>query len=111
MSKTLSLVFAALVVSGSGVAFAAPPDGWITTKAKIALVTHEGVPSADIHVDTVNGLITLHGKVATIEEKQSAEDAAKTVDGSVGVRNLLQVVPSSEKKWVKRSDKLIQGEI
>ena len=42
---------------------AATPDAWITTKAKLSLLTTEGVSGTAIHVDTILGKVTLHGKV------------------------------------------------
>ena len=50
-----------------------PSDAWLTTKVKAALVTAEGVPWADVHVDTVDGLVTLHGSVATATERTRAQ--------------------------------------
>ena len=65
-----------------GVALAAPagaatPDAWITTKTKLALLTTEGVSGTAIHVDTVLGRVTLHGKVRSAEEKAKAESVAQ----------------------------------
>ena len=71
---------------------AAMPDAWITTKTKLALLTTEGVSGTAIHVDTVLGRVTLHGKVRSAEEKAKAESVAQQIDGVQGVRNLLQVV-------------------
>jgi hypothetical protein len=50
------------------VGFAAPagatvPDAWITTKAKLALLTTEGVSGTQINVDTILGRVTLHGNM------------------------------------------------
>jgi osmotically-inducible protein OsmY len=92
-------------------AWAARPDAWITTKAKIALWTAKGIDSSDIHVDTINGTITLHGKTDSVASKQNAEREAKRIDGVKNVRNLLQVVPSEQKKAISRSDKEIKDAI
>jgi osmotically-inducible protein OsmY len=85
-------------------ALAVPPDAWITTKTKMALLTTDGVSGTGINVDTVDGTVTLHGKVATAAEKAKAEAEAKKIDGVRQVRNLLQVVPASAEKMVKASD-------
>ena len=53
----------------------APTDAWITTKAKLALLTTEGVSVTDVNVDTVQGQVTLHGKVTTQAEKDKAAAA------------------------------------
>lgn len=79
-------------------AMAAPSDPWITTKAKMALLTTDGVSANDINVDTVNGKVTLHGTVGSDAEKTKAESVVKGIEGVAGVRNLVQVVS------VKRQD-------
>ena len=84
-----------------------PSDAWITTKVKTALFTAEGVSSASVHVDTVDGLVTLHGSVGTASEKASAEAAARTVQGMREVRNLLQVVAPPAKAAVEVSDEAL----
>jgi len=81
-----------------------PSDAWITTKVKAALITAEGVASTRVHVDTVDGLVTLHGAVGTASEKANAEAAARGVSGMREVRNLLQVVPAPAKPAVQVSD-------
>ena len=96
----------AVVVS---VALAAPvgaatPDAWITTKTKLSLLTTEGVSGTNIHVDTILGKVTLHGKVRSAEEKAKAESLAKNIDGVLEVRNLLQVVTPQREKAVQLSD-------
>jgi hyperosmotically inducible protein len=86
-------------------------DAWITVKTKISLMTTDGVSTKNLHVDTVKGVITLHGQVATAEEKAKAERVARGVEGAKEVKNLLQVVPSARRAVVKRSDDAIQKSI
>jgi len=83
---------------------AAPPDAWITTKIKLALLTTEGVSGTAIKVDTVAGQVTLYGKVHSAEEKAKAETIARKVDGVQAVRNLLQVVAPQREKAMQVSD-------
>ncbi len=83
---------------------AAASDAWITTKAKMTLLTNEGVSGTGINVDTTDGRVTLHGKVRTEDEKTNAETAVKAIDGVREVRNLLQVVPERREERAKRSD-------
>jgi len=83
---------------------AATPDAWITTKTKLSLLTTEGVSGTAIHVDTILGKVTLHGKVRTAEEKAKAESIAKKIDGVLEVRNLLQIVTPPREKAVQLSD-------
>ena len=59
MALTLQILVAAL----------AAPAVWIATKTKLALLTTEGFAGRAIHVDTVLGRITLHGKVRSVQEK------------------------------------------
>src|ERR1051325_1204203 len=106
-----SLGMAALALLLVAPAFAAPPDAWITTKAKLALMTTEGVSSTAINVDTVNSQVTLHGKVRSEAEKQKAESVARGIDGVKEVRNLLQVVPESREKVVQASDDTLNNEV
>jgi len=82
----------------------APPDAWITTKIKLALLTTEGVSGTAIKVDTVIGRVTLYGKVHSAQEKAKAETIARKVDGVQDVRNLLQVVSPQHEKAVQVSD-------
>lgn len=93
--------------------FAAPlraevNDVWLTTKAKIALLTTEGVSVRAVNVDTRDGAVTLHGKVKTTAEKEKAASTVQGVDGVKSVRNLLQVVPAEFKAEVKASDAAIK---
>ena len=83
---------------------AAPPDEWITTKIRIALLTTDGAGRTDVKVTTEHGKVTLQGKVENQATKSKAEDTARGVDGVTGVRNLVQVVPEYSKHAVKASD-------
>jgi len=101
----------ALVSVASRPASAAQPDAWITTKAKLALLTTEGVSATEVNVDTVGGQVTLHGKVASAAEKDKAEAAVKGIDGVQGVHDLLQVVPPDAKKVVQVTDDQIKDHV
>jgi osmotically-inducible protein OsmY len=79
-------------------------DSWITTKAKITLLTMDGFSVSDANVDTTNGNVTIHGKVATTEDRTKAEQTVRKVSGVKTVNNLLQVVPSNEKQLVDAKD-------
>ncbi|MGH8040981.1 MAG: BON domain-containing protein [Rudaea sp.] len=56
-------------------------DTWITTKVKTALMTTKGIPSTDISVTTVNGVVTLTGVVDTKIQVRKAIAVAKSIDG------------------------------
>lgn len=94
-------------------AFAAstPTDAWITTKVKLSLATTEGISAGDVNVDTVGRQVTLHGSVHTAAEKDVAERAAKSVAGTVSVRNLLQVVPAKSEVAVEAKDDEISAQV
>ena len=87
------------------------PDAWITVKAKTALYVAEDVSGTSINVDTINGRVTLHGKVRNAGEKARAEEEVRKIVGVVDVRNLLQVVPPAKAEMVRRSDELIKEDI
>jgi hyperosmotically inducible protein len=87
------------------------PDAWLTAKAKVALMTTEGIRTTHLNVDTVNGVVTLHGQVPAADQKTKAAEVVTKLDGVKEVKNLLQVVPSAERKAVKRSDDEIKKEL
>ncbi len=97
-----------------GVATSARPDtkdAWLTTKAKIALLTADGVSATAVNVDTVDGQVTIHGKVRTAQEKSLAESAVRKVDGVAAVKNLLQVVPEADKEMVTATDESLEDTV
>jgi hyperosmotically inducible protein len=105
----IACAVALILVCAAGVAKAADtPDAWVTIKTKVSLMTTEGISTKDLNVDTVNGVVTLHGKVATEAEKVKAGDVARRIEGAKEVKNLLQVVPSAQRAVVKRSDDAIK---
>lgn len=111
MHKSLALALATLAVGACVVVpvvrAAAPADAWITTKAKIALVTDDEVSALDVDVDTIDGRVTLHGTVGSDAEKAQAEAAVTKIDGVREVRNMLQVVaPSRQDSLEVVDDKL-----
>jgi hyperosmotically inducible periplasmic protein len=83
-------------------------DAWLTTKVKIALLTADGVSASAVNVDSQEGTVTIHGKVKTEAEKAKAEAEARKVEGVKEVKNLLQVVPESEKKVVEATDDSVE---
>jgi hyperosmotically inducible periplasmic protein len=107
--RTLLVACVALLATGS--AYAATSDAWITTKAKMALLTTEGVSTTAVNVDTMNGLVTLHGKIGSDVERQKAETAVRGIDGVKSVRNLLQVVPEKRETAMKESDDKIKARV
>jgi hyperosmotically inducible periplasmic protein len=106
--SVLAVVLGAALAAPAG---AATPDAWITTKTKLALLTTEGVSGTAIHVDTVLGRVTLHGKVRSAEEKGQAETVAQKIEGVQSVRNLLQVVAPQRVQAVQVADDALKTRI
>src|SRR5438045_8163697 len=98
--RAVAALVAGLIGAPAG-AGAAVSDSWITAKTKVALMTSKGISSSAINVDTVDGVVTLHGKVNSTDEKAKAESEARNINGVKEVRNLLQVVPERMQKTVK----------
>jgi osmotically-inducible protein OsmY len=105
------LTAALLAALTTSVANADAKDAWITTKAKIALLTSDGFSVNGANVDTVNGNVTIHGKVATDADKTRAEQTVRQVDGVKTVKNLLQVVPEAQQKSVAANDSDIKERV
>ena len=99
IALTVALV-GTIVVAGAVAARADVNDSWITTKAKIALLTTDGFSVSGANVDTVNGNVTIHGKVETTADRTKAEQTVRKVTGVKTVKNLLQVVPADVKELV-----------
>jgi hyperosmotically inducible protein len=102
---------AALTLASPVFAKSQAPDAWLTTKAKIAVLSAVGTAGTSIHVDTVDGRVTLHGQVRSEDDKKAAEEAARKIEGVTEVRNLLQVVPAKAEKRVAASDEQIQEKV
>ena len=112
---TVGLVAGALALAPIRIATAAdaspPHDAWLTTKAKLAVLTNTGTAGTNVNVDTVRGVVTLHGTVVSEEEKAKAEQSAKKIDGVKEVRNLLKVVAKKEAKQVSANDDKVKDAV
>ena len=86
-------------------------DSWVTAKTKMALYADERVAGSQVSVETVNGTVTLRGKVDSDGAKAAAASITKAVDGVKGVRNDLQVVPPGDRKATDVSDKDITRQV
>lgn len=56
-------------------------DSWITTKVKADLLASSNVPGTEVKVETVNGVVSLSGTVATKAEHDKAITTAKGIKG------------------------------
>lgn len=86
-------------------------DSWLTAKTKMALYADERVAGGPVNVETVNGAVTLRGKVDSDGAKVAAASVAKAVEGVKSVKNDLQVVPAGDRKATDTSDKDITREV
>jgi len=86
-------------------------DSWLSAKTKVALYADERVEGGPVSVETVNGTVTLRGKVDSDGAKVAAASVTQAVDGVKSVRNDLQVVPPGDRKAVDTSDKGITRQI
>jgi hyperosmotically inducible periplasmic protein len=79
-------------------------DSWLTLHTKLALLADERISSADVHVTTRRGVVTLRGKVDSEAEQQASGEIARTIEGAREVNNQLTVVPQAERKAIDRQD-------
>lgn len=56
-------------------------DSWITTKVKADLLASSNVPGTEVKVETVNGVVSLSGTVATKAEHDKAIATARGIKG------------------------------
>jgi hyperosmotically inducible periplasmic protein len=70
-------------------------DGWITTKIESKLTSDPEVSAWNVDVDTLDGVVTLRGKVTTDVAKQEAEELARETKGVKHVINEIIVEPET----------------
>lgn len=56
-------------------------DTWITTKVKARLLADDDVAGLQVDVETVNGVVTLTGDVASQAQADEAERIASEIEG------------------------------
>ena len=66
-------------------------DAGVTARVKAKLIADPEVAGFQIDVDTLEGRVTLNGKVASADQKVEAEKLARHTDGVTEVVNLIQV--------------------
>ena len=112
MSKFLTngLIAGAALLLGVPALADQPEDAFITTKVKMELLKDASEPM-HINVDTLDGIVTLHGQVESAASKSTAAEEARTVKGVKDVRNMLAVVPGAAKDRVKASDDTIEKQV
>jgi hyperosmotically inducible protein len=86
-------------------------DSWITSKTKIALFADERVPGREVSVETVNGVVSLRGKVDSADAKMAAEQVAQGIEGVKHVKNELQVIAPAQRDRVDAKDNEITKQV
>jgi len=66
-------------------------DSYITTKVKAELAADHATKARDIHVATVDGVVTLRGVARSAAEKDRAERDAMRIKGVHSVNNEIKV--------------------
>lgn len=66
-------------------------DSYITTKVKAELAADHATNARDIHVETVDGVVTLRGVARSDAERDRAEQDAGRIKGVREVRNHIEV--------------------
>jgi hyperosmotically inducible protein len=66
-------------------------DASITARVKAKLIADPEVAGTYIDVDTIDGRVTLNGKVSSADQRAEAEKLASRTEGVKGVTNLIQV--------------------
>jgi osmotically-inducible protein OsmY len=88
-----------------------PSDVWLTTVAKIAILTSIGTRGSTVQVDTMNGTMTLYGKVTSLADKKHVEKLARSMEGVREIRNFLMIAPVAEENVTATSDSELQGAV
>jgi hyperosmotically inducible protein len=79
-------------------------DSWVTARIKIAIFGDDRIKGGQISVGTVNGAVSLRGKVDSDNAKAAAASVARAVAGVKSLRNDLRVVPAGDRKAIGVSD-------
>jgi osmotically-inducible protein OsmY len=66
-------------------------DEWIEAKIQSKYFLAEDLKTDDIKVDSARGVVTLQGRVESMEEKRTAEEIARETDGVRNVVNRIEV--------------------
>lgn len=70
-------------------------DAAITAKVKSAIAAETGLRVLRVHVETVDGVVTLVGSADSQQNIDKAKEVAKTVDGVKGVESRLALESSN----------------
>jgi hypothetical protein len=79
------------IAVGASRAERAAADGTLTAKIKSKMALDDAVEAINIDVDTVGGVVTLRGAVASADERQRAVRLARETDGVTSVVDQLTI--------------------
>jgi hyperosmotically inducible periplasmic protein len=79
-------------------------DDWVTVKVQTALYQDLRFMGRRLTVDTVQGVVTLRGKVDSDADAKAAGEIARSIEGVKDVRSDLTVVPAAERAQVEAKD-------
>jgi osmotically-inducible protein OsmY len=88
-----------------------PSDAWLTTTAKIAILTSIGTRGSTVQVDTRNATMTLYGKVTSAADQKNVEALARSIEGVREVRSFLLIAPVAKEDAIASSDSEIQSAV
>jgi hyperosmotically inducible periplasmic protein len=92
----LAVLMVVLATAGAMMSAAQQPvkDKWITMKIHSLFVPEDALEGSNVDVDTVNGVVTLSGTVATEPGRARALAIAKSTDGAKSVVDKLRIGPA-----------------
>ena len=99
-----------LPLAGAVGAGAPPDDAWLTLKVKLALAT-SNVAAQAVSVDTIDGVVALHGSVPSNAERSEAAGLAKRISGVRDVRNLLRADAPAKPPLAVSSERIMTNVI
>ncbi len=106
----VGLILAALMLAGAAGDPASRPDhdtrsdDWVTVQVQTALYWDLRFMGRRLSVDSVQGVVTLRGKIDSDADMKAAVEIARSVEGVKDVRSDLTVVPSAERAQVEAKD-------
>ena len=68
-------------------------DATVTTRVKTAFINDTAIGAARIDVDTVKGVVSLSGRVASRDQEARAIELARAVKGVIDVKSALLIQP------------------
>ncbi len=103
------VAFSCAVLVAAAPEVPAEPDGQLTARVKLALLTVAGVPADAVQVDATEGTVTVYGKLPTPAQRAFAERTVREVSGVRSLRSLLQVAPVLAKPQAAQTDEEVHA--